>query len=354
MIFASGDAPKVDALPQAVRRHSDQPRMRFARHAQAITAVGFAAFALACGRASGAPDLRIGVSPWPGYEMLYLAQEKGLFDERDGAIRLIEHTSMNDSRRAYSRGQVDAFAGTLVELLLTRDQGPRMPTAFLAVDVSNGADALIAHAPIDSASGLRGKRVGIEPGTVGLLLLSRALERAGLGLSDVTLHWIDGAAIVDAFSHSEVDAIVTYPPHSLAIAAADGRRIFSSADIPGEIVDVIMIDAARLQQRPGDAQRVIEGFRRAQAYARAHPDEAVSVMAAREGITPAAFREALAGGIDMLEADEQTALLAPGGPAERALGELERAMREIGLVTGSGCQAGCITSVATTLARGGD
>jgi hypothetical protein len=56
----------------------------------------------------------------------------------------------------------------------------------------------------------------------------------------------------------------------------------------------------------------------------------------------------------MLTPDDQAALLAPGGSAERALHELERAMRGMGLVTGPGCRAGCITSPTTSLARGGD
>ena len=237
----SGDTRGTEAPPQAGRWCSDQPRMRFDRHAGALAAAGLAACALACDRAPAVPDLRIGLSPWPGYELLYLAQEKQLLDERDGPIRVIEHTSINDARRAYSRGQIDAFAGTLVELLLAHDQGPRTPVAFLAVDVSNGADVLIARSPIESPAGLRGKRVGVEPESLGILLLSRALERAGLGLSDVTLHWTDGAAIADAFRRSEIDAVVTYPPHALPILEAGGRTIFSSADIPGEIVDVIMI-----------------------------------------------------------------------------------------------------------------
>ncbi len=347
--------PRFGTRAQAGWRRSDQPFMRSFARACGMAAGGIAAgMALACGSAGEGPELRIGLSPWPGYELFHLAAERGLFDERDGPIRIVEHTSIDDARRAFLRGQTDAFGATLVELLMTRDAGIRAPTAFLALDASEGADVVVARSPIDSPADLRGRRIAVEPGSVGLLLLSRALASAGLGLADVSLKWLDGVEVASAFARSEVDAAVTYPPHSLVARAAGGRPVFSSARIPGEIVDVLIIDAERLRTRPGDAQRVLDGFRRAAEFAHEQPEAAIAQMAAREGVSPAAFAQALGDGIRMLGPDDQLEVLAAGGSAERALHELERTMRSLGLVTGAGCREGCLTSPTMWLARGGD
>ena len=80
---------------------------------------GLALLALSLGscsteRAHPTP-LRIGINAWPGYEFLYLAQEKGFFREAGVEVQLIEFNSLSDVRRSFERNQIDGFAGTMVE-----------------------------------------------------------------------------------------------------------------------------------------------------------------------------------------------------------------------------------------------
>ena len=50
-------------------------------------------------------ELRVGVNPWPGYEALYLAQHRGLFDREGIKVKLVDFQSLGDARRAFERGR---------------------------------------------------------------------------------------------------------------------------------------------------------------------------------------------------------------------------------------------------------
>ena len=60
--------------------------------------------------------LRVGITPAPGYELNFLAEEKGFFREEGLEVRLVEFTCLADCRRAFARGQVDVLGSTAVEV----------------------------------------------------------------------------------------------------------------------------------------------------------------------------------------------------------------------------------------------
>src|SRR5262249_60802320 len=118
----------------------------------------------------------------------------------------------SDARRAYERGQIDGMASTLVELLQARDHSPRSPQAVLVIDSSHGADALVAAPAVRDIAALRGRSVAIEPGSIGVFLLGRALESASASLDDVTLVPMDQQRMPAALARHQVDAAVCSPP----------------------------------------------------------------------------------------------------------------------------------------------
>ena len=44
-------------------------------------------------------ELRVGINAWPGYEFLYLAQEKGFYRDEGVAVRIIEFNSLRCAPR---------------------------------------------------------------------------------------------------------------------------------------------------------------------------------------------------------------------------------------------------------------
>jgi NitT/TauT family transport system substrate-binding protein len=278
-----------------------------------------------------APPLRIAISPWPGYELLYLAQEQGFFAESGAEVRIVEMASLGDARRAFDRGQVDGMAVTLVELLESRAEGaPRSPQAVLVTAWSDGADVLIARPPVTTLAGLRGRRVGVQPGSLGTLVLARALESVGLGLGDVMPVFVDETHMASALASGAVHAVVTYPPFSAAVhELPDARTLFDSRAMPREIVDVVALDAPIVAADPSRIGRLAAAFERAVRFTRERPDVAHAIMAQREGIPPATCREHLQQ-IRLVEIDDQAMLLAEGGPIHRTLRTLDDMLRRLG------------------------
>jgi hypothetical protein len=107
-------------------------------------------------RARHREPIRFATNPWPGYDPLYIARDKGYFDDAGLNVALVDLTSIGASRRAFERGQVDGCGATLVEILLAADQSGLRPQIAAVVDYSSGADALIAAGSVKNLAALRG------------------------------------------------------------------------------------------------------------------------------------------------------------------------------------------------------
>lgn len=271
------------------------------------------------------PPLRIAINPWPGYEFLYLAEQQQLFKAAGVDVKILQFDSLNDARRAYERGQVDGFGGTLVEVLVAREQSSRQPQVVHVADYSNGGDLLIARPGIDSVEQLVGRRVAVEPGTLNTLILSRALDLRHLRLEQLTLVGLPQGQMLDALQQGQVDAVVSYPPFSLAmLKQPQFRPIFSTREIPGEIIDIVAVDASVLANRQADVQAMLQALEAAHVFTEQHPEQAYAIMAAREGISPEEFRTSVGSDLKLLRAADQVAYF---GAEQRLLRSLQHIQR---------------------------
>ena len=310
-----------------------------------LLAVAGLALHLGCAPPKSAA-LRVGINPWPGYEFLYLAQEKGFYREAGLEVRLVEFNSLSDARRAYERGQINVLASTVIEVLQARDYSARSPQIVQVVDYSNGADVILARSGLTNGAGLRGARVGLELASLGIYVLARGLEKSGLSLGDVKMVSMDQLLMEEAFRNGELDAIVTYPPTSTKVLRdSRANTVFSSAEIPGEVIDVIAIEAEVNQQRPGEVAKLLRAYHRAIAYTQENPAEAYRIMAAREGLTPEEFRTSLTGGIRVLAESDQADYLRAGGKLAAVIDASNRILRQSGQIKGADRRGNVSTAV---------
>ncbi len=197
---------------------------------------------------NGEPTLRIGTGVWPGYEPLYLARQLGYLDSN--RIRLIEYTSTSQVLKAYRNELIDAAAVTLDEAISLQAAGEDV-RVVLVMDVSNGADALVARADIQRLEDLEGRRIGVEHSALGAYLISRIIEKAQLDKNHLQIVPLEVNRHQRAFLDGQVDAVVTFEPTLSRLLEAGGQVLFDSSQIPGEIVDVLIIRADRLAQFAG-------------------------------------------------------------------------------------------------------
>lgn len=271
----------------------------------------------ACSDAAEQP-LRVGVNPYPGYAPLFIAAEKNFFEEEGVVVELVEFMSLADVRHAFERGKIDGLTSTLVEVLEVNHASPGRLSIALVTDFSDGADAIFARPGISSVEDLKGQRVGIEDKTLNLFVLARALTLHGLNLDDVIVHHMPQNRMRSALELGIVDAVVSYPPDSIDLQEAGlAEIVFSSADIPGEVSDIVSFDS-----RLGDTRRAeIEAFKRAWGrsldYMMAHPEDADLIMSRNTGISPEDFAE-LRQGVRIIGLEDQGTYLREDGQLQSA------------------------------------
>jgi NitT/TauT family transport system substrate-binding protein len=282
----------------------------------------------ACGHEDKEP-LRVGTFLWPGSEPLFLARDLGVLDE--DSVRLVEYSSLSEVNRAFRNGMLDAVDVTLDMALLFQQAGFES-RVVLVLDSSQGADAIIARPEVRRLEDLRGQRVAVEDLAVSTYILSRALEQAGLEPSEVRIVRIPVDEHVRAFTSGEVEAVVTFEPSVSKLLAEDGaHRLFDSTQLPGEILNVLLVREEVLQERPEQVKHLVQGWFRALRYLEEHPDEAVARMSPRLETSPAQLASALKT-VRQPSLEENLSLLGPSATALQVAHRLQRFMLSEGLL----------------------
>lgn len=265
----------------------DQSDVEAMRGVQRFVASALAVLlASACGEAPGA-RLRVGINPWPGYQALALGMDLGYFRDVGLDMQLVEYSSLHDLRRAFDLGQIDVMPCTLVEVLEVHNEGVRTPEVIFVPDASCGADVVLATAACQGIDAMRGIRVAYEPDSFGVYILGRLVERAGLRIDDIQPVGMDQTEMVAAMREGRIDAAITYPPASLQIAEMSGvHRIFSTAEIPGEVIDVIAVDRQMLDCDPDFLPRFYAAMGQTYRFVAANPVVAQAAMAKSMHIQP--------------------------------------------------------------------
>lgn len=281
-----------------------------------------------CSRPEATP-LRVGSLVWPGYEPFYVARHLGYLDNKQ--VRLTDYNSTADSLRAFSNGTIDAGMMTLDEALMLSLDVPDI-RLVLVTDVSNGGDVIMAKPEIASLKDLKGRRVGAETSAMGAYVLMRALQLAGLKPQDLTVVPMDFAEHETAFKEGRIDAVVTYDPARTKLRNFGARQIFDSTQIPGEIVDVLVVRDVYLQAHPETVKHLLTAYYRGRAYLKEKPQEAALIAAAREKVTPQEFLASL-DGLLLPDANESRRMLIGPPPALlKNAQSLASIMREKGLL----------------------
>lgn len=239
-------------------------------------------FLVSCG-VEHKPPLRVGINLWPGYEPFFLARDMGEYKELP--ISLIEYPSPSGAIRAMRNGTVEAVALTLDEVLSLIESGVKAKVV-LVINISDGGDAILTRPDILSLEQLRGKAVVSESSVLANYLLSRALDETDLGLSDIERLYLPISEHLQAYERNQADAIVTFEPVRTKLINAGARELFSSAQIPGEIVDVLIVRDDVIEAEPEVVQALVDGWYNALQQLHKYPDKTAEKLSEHLQITP--------------------------------------------------------------------
>jgi NitT/TauT family transport system substrate-binding protein len=193
-------------------------------------------------------SIYVGWMPW-GY-----GAQQGIVDKwakkYDLAIEVVQINDYIESINQYTAGQFDACTMTNMDALTIPAAGGVDSTALIVGDFSNGNDGVVLKGS-DRLADIKGRQVNLVELSVSHYLLARGLDSVGLKESDLSVVNTSDADLVAVFSNPEVNAAVTWNPLLMEISAMpDSHKVFDSSQIPGEIIDLLVINSDTLKANP--------------------------------------------------------------------------------------------------------
>lgn len=234
------------------------------------------------GGCSSSP-LKIAAHPWPGYELLFLAQREGWLTEK--LVKLQTTASASESLQALANGSADAAALTLDEMLKARGNGIPL-TAVLVFDLSAGADVVMARPGITSLRQLAGKRIGVEQSALGALVLQLTLQAAGLDQTRISVVPVTPDNHLEVWQAQQLDAVITYEPVASRLGSQGARIIHDSRSMPGMIFDLLAVRTDLLHSRAEGLRAAVAGHFKALEHLQHNPQDAAYRMAGRLKLAP--------------------------------------------------------------------
>lgn len=205
--------------------------------------------------AAAAPSFKICWTIYAGWMPWEYGAAKGIVaqwaDKYGISIDVVQINDYVESINQYTAGGFDGCSMTNMDALTIPAAGGVDSTALVVGDFSNGNDGIVLKGADQSLADIKGQRVNLVELSVSHYLLARGLESAGMSERDVTVVNTSDADIVAAFTTPDVRAAVTWNPLLAEITAMpDTSAVFNSSQIPGEIIDLMVVNTKTLAAHP--------------------------------------------------------------------------------------------------------
>jgi len=238
-------------------------------------------------------SIYVGWMPW-GY-----LEESGIMDkwaEKYGIdVEIVQINDYVESINQYTAGAFDGVSATNMDTLSIPAGGGVDTTALIVGDFSNGNDAVIIKGDGELAD-LAGKPVNLVELSVSHYLLARALDSVGLKESelDAVINTSD-ADMIAAFSTDDVEAVVTWNPLvSTILEDPNAKKLFDSSDIPGEIIDLMVVNTETLAANPSFGKAMAGAWYEVMGLMAAGDEAVLTAMAEASGTDLDGYKAQLA------------------------------------------------------------
>jgi NitT/TauT family transport system substrate-binding protein len=237
-------------------------------------------------------SIYVGWMPW-GY-----LEDSGIMDkwaEKYGIdVEIVQINDYVESINQYTAGEYDGCSMTNMDALSIPAGGGVDTTALIVGDFSNGNDGIILKNAAD-LSAIKGQNVNLVELSVSHYLLARALETVGLSEQDITVVNTSDADMIAAYATDDVTSVVTWNPLLSEIGSMpDATKVFDSAGIPGEIIDIMMVNTETLADNPNFGKALVGAWYEVMGLMEAGDEAALTAMAEASGTDLAGYKAQLA------------------------------------------------------------
>jgi len=225
-------------------------------------------------------EITIAEAHQPAFALLYIAQEKGFFDEHALQVNYHRFTSGRDALDDVVAGKADlatvfetpvvlkAVAGVDIRVLSTLHQSTNN-TGLLALRRSG----------IEQATDLIGKRIGVPFNTNAQFFLSLYLQSQGISNRDVQLVNTAPAALQQKLISAQLDAVAIWNPylHSIKGQFENEALIHFRSDVYTEM-SVMAARESTVFNKSAAIQRLYAALAQAEAFLHDSPKLALDLV----------------------------------------------------------------------------
>lgn len=222
--------------------------------------------------------LRVGLNPWIGTGLFYIAKDKGFFAAEKINVDLVKYDEGGVGKELLSSGRIDLLATTPETVIVLTNAGVKVNVIGI-LDTSHGADGIIATNNIASINDLKGKDVAFEVGSSSHLLLSYFLNQHGLTTKDLTTHNLPASDAGAAFVAGRVDAAVTWEPWLSKAGERKGGHVLIDSRALELFPDFYIVRAEVVKENAAALRSMLRGLFSAEKFLNEHQDEAVKIIA---------------------------------------------------------------------------
>lgn len=273
-----------------------------------------AAVLTGCGNTETAPEstadnsglvVKIGTQEMPNDEGI--AKALGYFEEEMGAeIELVKFDSGKDVNTALTSGSIDfGLLGSCPATIgICNDIGVEL---IWIHEVLGSVESLVAKSEtgIETAEGLKGKKVAVPFASTAHFSVLKALDNAGLSSTDVELLDMSPDKIYAAWQTGEIDAAYIWEP---TLSMLENKTtVLTSADmaeIGAMTSNVEVVNKKFAEEHPDIVEGYIRAVDKAVKLFKENPDEAIKAISDSIGLTPEDAKAQMSGSI-WLTAEEQ-------------------------------------------------
>ena len=228
----------------------------------------------------------VGLNPWIGNGLFYIAQEKGFFAQEKINVELIKYNEGSIAKQLLASNKIDIIPTTPETPLVLADAD--IPVKVVGIlNNSVGADGIVSIQEIKNIADLKGKIVAFEAASSSHLLLSMLLQKNGLSIDDIQSKNLSAADSGTAFIAGKVDAAVTWDPWLDKAAERQGGHILATSRSIELFPDFYIIRADVVEKNPEAIKSMLRALFAATDFTNKHPDETAAIIAKHFGITPA-------------------------------------------------------------------
>lgn len=266
------------------------------RHFMAATAA-LAMLTAAPALAQEKTDFRVAWSIYVGWMPWGYLDDSGIMDkwaEKYGiTVEIVQINDYVESINQYTAGAFDGVSATNMDTLSIPAGGGVDTTALIVGDFSNGNDAVIVKE--GGLAELAGKPVNLVELSVSHYLLARALDSVDLAERDLdgVINTSD-ADMIAAFTTADVQAVVTWNPLvSTILEEPNATKVFDSSDIPGEIIDLMVVNTDTLAANPDFGKALVGAWYEVMGLMASGDEEVLTAMAEASGTDLAGYKAQL-------------------------------------------------------------